>query len=144
MERVNSLEEFLAASDFTDYELSGHDNMIFLYAKNGLDTTGDMIQDLKIIIAYNTAMESRYVSHENIYHIVYGVFSRWVDKVEQYGFWHRLFELGHIFFEDNVSFKEVISSMISYISLIRMKYPHKELHFTKVNKRDLKDYIELL
>ena len=140
MVKVDCLENFLNAPDYIDYVLSGHDNMIFLYAKNGLETTGDIVQDLKIIVGFTCSMESKRVSKENIYHIVYGVFSRWVDKVEQYVFWHRLFEFGHIFFEDNVSFKEVISEMISYISLIRMKYPHKELHFAEVKKRDLKEY----
>ena len=140
MIKVDCRENFLNAPDNENYVLSGYDNMIFLYAKNGLKTTGDMIQDLKIIIGSVCGMDSDYVSKDNIYHIVYHVFTRWVKETEQYHFWEKLFNHGSIFFNEEIKFKEIVSAMLSIISLIQMKYPNKELHFSEIKMRDLKEY----
>jgi hypothetical protein len=141
MKRVYCLEDFLSASENENYVLYGHDNMIFLYSKDKFNSTGDMIKDLKIIIGYTCAMDPDMVNNENVYHIVYSVFERWVSKVEQKGFWFKLFSCGNkLFFSNEIDFKDVIFSMLTLITLIQMKYDNKELHFTEVKEKDLKKY----
>lgn len=131
MNDVHNLKDFLALPTFQDGVLSGHDNQIFLYAKNHYNTTGDMIQDLKILISSICNMDVDHISMENLYHIVHGVWWNWVEENEKFRFTRDLFK-GGLRFDDEIKIKEVINSMLSQISLIQMVYENdKELRFGK-------------
>jgi len=139
MIKVISLKEFLNAPDFSDYILSGHDNKIFMYAKNKCISTGDVIKDLKTIISRTCSVEYFKISDENMYQVVYGVFERWVEDLQKTIFWRNLFNKEALFFKETVSLKTVVSSMVSQIALVVMVHPHKELNFDKWDTTDLRD-----
>lgn len=135
MKEIYNMKDFLEAPNLGDqklqYVLTGHENHIFLYAKNhyhGIDK--NVISDLKVLVGHVCSIEPEHVSTENLYHVVYGVWKDWVGEHQRDIFVRELFK-GGLRMRETISVADVILDMISDISQVKMKFEDREILFSE-------------
>lgn len=137
---MHDIKEFLAkkSEDGQKVEviLTSYDNYITRYSKNHYNGTGDLINDLKIIISKVCNLKREDISSKEIYNIVFNVWDKWVlDNTKAFLVRNLFYDV--ISMKESINYKEVIEKMLSDISLTQMIFDDREIKFSDLHFQDL-------
>jgi len=137
---MHDIKEFLAKKSEdgqkVEVTLTSYDNYITRYSKNHYNGTGDLINDLKIIISKVCNLKREDISSKEIYNIVFNVWDKWVlDNTKAFLVRNLFYDV--IRMKESINYKEVIEKMLSDISLIQMIFDDREIKFSDLHFQDL-------
>ena len=137
---MHDIKEFLAKKSEdgqkVEVTLTSYDNYITRYSKNHYNGTGDLINDLKIIISKVCNLKREDISSKEIYNIVFNVWDKWVlDNTKAFLVRNLFYDV--IRMKESINYKEVIEKMLSDISLTQMIFDDREIKFSDLHFQDL-------
>jgi len=137
---MHDIKEFLAKKSEdgqkVEVTLTSYDNYITRYSKNHYNGTGDLINDLKIIISKVCNLKREDISSKETYNIVFNVWDKWVlDNTKAFLVRNLFYDV--IRMKESINYKEVIEKMLSDISLTQMIFDDREIKFSDLHFQDL-------